>query len=345
MADAVLYPSGEDRVCAAVALGWQVAVLYHSPVHRGPVADPPRAARLPGYSGFSPATHARWLGEQIAATAGRLVTDSPQALTEALSGALAWLDAADREREATLNAIFTLHCRLLEALNVTDFRLGKAYGLGRALAETSLVPAGADVGWRGRCVPRAAGERTGHHAQRLAGRTEDPPARSRRLRGDQRPARLAGLGGDAAGRRGLAQRAESDAHPGTSVAGAGHRREGGDGHAEPVRLPGRGPADRLALPVGDSSRRARGRRGRRHPGPAARRLAYGPAARRPGLGRRYARGGHEGLPARCSARRSRAPKAGCGRPSWTSPWPRPPPGCHRRPGPGGSPAQQPGPWR
>jgi hypothetical protein len=144
MADAVLYPSGEDRVCAAVALGWQVAVLYHSPVHRGPVEDPPRAARLPGYSGFSPATHARWLGEQIASTAGRLVTDPPQALTEALSAALAWLDAADRERETTLNAIFTLHCRLLEALYVTDFRLGKAYGLGRALAETSLVPARAD---------------------------------------------------------------------------------------------------------------------------------------------------------------------------------------------------------
>jgi hypothetical protein len=141
MADAVRYPSGEDRVCAAVALGWQVAVLYHSPVHRGPVEDPPRAARLPGYSGFSPATHARWLGEQIAATAGRLVTDPPQALMEALSAALAWLDAADRERETTLSAIFTLHCRLLEALYVTDFRLGKAYGLGRALAETSLVPA------------------------------------------------------------------------------------------------------------------------------------------------------------------------------------------------------------
>ena len=141
MADAVRYPSGEDRVCAAVALGWQVAVLYHSPVHRGPVEDPPREARLPGYSGFSPATHARWLGEQIAATAGRLVTDPPQALMEALSAALAWLDAADRERETTLSAIFTLHCRLLEALYVTDFRLAKAYGLGRALAETSLVPA------------------------------------------------------------------------------------------------------------------------------------------------------------------------------------------------------------
>jgi hypothetical protein len=52
MADAVLSPSGEDRVCAAVALGWQMAVLYHSPVHRVPVEDPPRAARLPGYSGF-----------------------------------------------------------------------------------------------------------------------------------------------------------------------------------------------------------------------------------------------------------------------------------------------------
>jgi hypothetical protein len=144
MADVVLPPSGEDRVCAAVALGWQMAVLYHSPVHRGPVDDPPRAARLPGYSGFSPATHARWLGEQIASTAGRLVTDPPQALTEALSAALAWLDAADRERKATRDTIFTLHCRLLEALYVTDFRLGKAYGLGRALAETSLVPAEAD---------------------------------------------------------------------------------------------------------------------------------------------------------------------------------------------------------
>ena len=144
MANAVLHPSGEDRVCAAVALGWQMAVLYHSPVHRGPVEDPPRAARLPGYSGFSPATRARWLGEQIASTAGRLVTDPPQALTEALSAALAWLDAADRERETTLSAIFTLHCRLLEALYVTDFRLGKAYGLGRALAETSLVPGKAD---------------------------------------------------------------------------------------------------------------------------------------------------------------------------------------------------------
>ncbi len=40
MADAVLSPAGEDHVCAAVALGWQMAVLYHSPVHRGPVEDP-----------------------------------------------------------------------------------------------------------------------------------------------------------------------------------------------------------------------------------------------------------------------------------------------------------------
>ncbi len=77
MPDAVLFPAGEDRVCAAVALGWQMVVLYHSPVHPGPAEDPPRAARLPGYSGFSPATHARWPGEQIASTTGRLVTDPP----------------------------------------------------------------------------------------------------------------------------------------------------------------------------------------------------------------------------------------------------------------------------
>ncbi len=146
MAD-VAFPSGDRaRVSAAIALGWQMAKLYHSPVHKGPVTDPRPEGRLPGLSGFSAAAHSKWLGEQIAATAARLVLVPPQALLDALDVVLGLLESEDRDRDATLGAIFTLHCRLVEALNVTDFRLGKAYGLGRALAETTLVPAAAAAG-------------------------------------------------------------------------------------------------------------------------------------------------------------------------------------------------------
>lgn len=140
MADAALTSEGEARVWAAVALGWQVAKLYHSPVRQGPVTDPAQNGRLPGFSAFSATSHSKWLGEQITATAAQLVADPPQALADALTAVRGRLEAADRDRDATLGAVFTLHCRLLESLNVTDFRLGKAYGLGRALAETALVP-------------------------------------------------------------------------------------------------------------------------------------------------------------------------------------------------------------
>lgn len=138
--------SGDARVCAAVALGWQVATLYHSPPPRGPVGDPVRGDRLPGRSGFTPATQSKWLGEQIAAGAADLLAEQPQALTDALTAARTHLDKEDPDRDAILDAIFVLHCQLFEALTVADFRLGKAYGLGRAVAETALVPAAAGDG-------------------------------------------------------------------------------------------------------------------------------------------------------------------------------------------------------
>ena len=70
MTDVARPSSGEARVCAAVALGWQMAKLYHSPVPRGLAEDPHRADRLPGFSGFSAATHTKWLSEQVTVTAG-----------------------------------------------------------------------------------------------------------------------------------------------------------------------------------------------------------------------------------------------------------------------------------
>jgi hypothetical protein len=135
--------SGDARVCAAVALGWQVATLYHSPPPRGPVGDPARGDRLPGRSGFTPATQSKWLGEQIATGAADLLAGPPPVLQDALTAVRACLEKDDPDRTITLDAVFVVHCRLLEALSVADFRLGKAYGLGRALAETALVPAAA----------------------------------------------------------------------------------------------------------------------------------------------------------------------------------------------------------
>ena len=145
--------SGNARVCAAVSLGWQMAKLYHSPVREGAAADPRRGARLPGISGFPDATQAKWLAEQVDATVTVLLPMPPSPVMDALGRVIGLLGDDQRNRDATLDAVFTLHCRLLESLTVADFRLGKAYGLGRSLAETTLVPAAAAAAtWPGRSV-------------------------------------------------------------------------------------------------------------------------------------------------------------------------------------------------
>jgi hypothetical protein len=137
--------SGNTRVCAAVSLGWEMAKLYHSPVHAGAAGDPARGGRLPGISGFSGATRSKWLAEQIDANLTSLLPMPPGSVMEALGSVIGLFGDEQRHRDETLDAVFTLHCRLLEALTVADFRLGKAYGLGRALAETTLVPAAAEA--------------------------------------------------------------------------------------------------------------------------------------------------------------------------------------------------------
>lgn len=135
--------SGDEGVCAAVALGWQVAQLFHSPVHEGSAGDPRWAGheRLPGRSHFPGASQSRWLGEQIQSQVTTLLQAPPPAVLDALAEVLTALADPHRSPSGTLEGIFTLHCRLLEALTGADFRLGKAYGLGRAIAETAFLPA------------------------------------------------------------------------------------------------------------------------------------------------------------------------------------------------------------
>ena len=120
--------------------------LFHSPVHRGPASDPVRGGHLPGRSEFPGASQSVWLGEQIESQLQQLLPVPPQVLMGAMADVLAALTDPDPSRDATLDRIFTLRCRLLEALTVSDVLLGKAYGLGRAIAETAPLPANAITG-------------------------------------------------------------------------------------------------------------------------------------------------------------------------------------------------------
>jgi len=73
-------PPVSARIGGAVALGWQVAQLFHSPVHRGPAGDPSRGDHLPGRSEFPGASQSVWLGEQVQSQVQQLMASPPQVL-------------------------------------------------------------------------------------------------------------------------------------------------------------------------------------------------------------------------------------------------------------------------
>ncbi|HEY4826922.1 MAG TPA: hypothetical protein VIH85_09140 [Solirubrobacteraceae bacterium] len=129
----------DEKVWVAFALGWQLAELYRPDRRR---TTPPVAEDdLPGLGRF---TVDEWT---------HLGLDQVQAgitkLQEAITGA--GLDVPDAETFAASVPSITdpaersekireFHVGLLSTLTAADFRLGKAYGLGRALADTTRHP-------------------------------------------------------------------------------------------------------------------------------------------------------------------------------------------------------------
>lgn len=145
--------SGNALVCSAVALGWQVADLFH--LHSPPDKDPKPGVLLPERSDFSAGTQANWLAGAIATRVeallpGQFPEQPPPADQQPppanLQEQLAALQAAAEPDgpDVPTKDVFKLHAWLLDDLGAADVRLGKAYSLGQTLAELAFT---ADSDW------------------------------------------------------------------------------------------------------------------------------------------------------------------------------------------------------
>lgn len=141
MADAIPQPASEPdgemttAVCRSVALGWQMARLFAAPLRAGeePAVDEdlPGLNRLPGpivvELGVEQIdTGLKYLASYLGAGTALPDTTSLRKV----------LNDSQSDPEAIRRAILKLHVDLLTRLTASDFRCGKSYGLGRALADT-----------------------------------------------------------------------------------------------------------------------------------------------------------------------------------------------------------------
>jgi hypothetical protein len=123
-----------SAVTTSFALGWQTARLFTGPLSSA--AEPRLEEDLPGLSGL-PAAQLVKLGlAQADVALSRLKTflgDAPLPATDAVR---AEAEKSSPDPDAIRTAILGLHVAVLVQLTAEDYRLGKAYGLGRALADT-----------------------------------------------------------------------------------------------------------------------------------------------------------------------------------------------------------------
>jgi len=131
-------------VAVAFALGWQVAELYRDPHHLRPDTRP-LPDNLPGIGSLTESQRTDLGLRQLEAglhrllprigVAGLTVPDTVP-LRKAFEGAP---DPETNQPADLRTRLLPLHVETLETLTAADFRLGKAYGLGRAMADTAEV--------------------------------------------------------------------------------------------------------------------------------------------------------------------------------------------------------------
>ncbi|HEV3070955.1 MAG TPA: hypothetical protein VGY76_05970 [Solirubrobacteraceae bacterium] len=127
------------EVQVSFALGWTMADLYQHGLPAQAHAPAPRA-HLPGIGALSPAQRALLRLDQIDADLALLAHAIEARNLRVPTSTDMRTAQADRtmspeERKAT---VYAVHLQVLRTLTATDRRLGIAYGLARALAETFL---------------------------------------------------------------------------------------------------------------------------------------------------------------------------------------------------------------
>jgi hypothetical protein len=130
---------GDPRVMVAFGLGWQMAEIYRPDRRHG--STPAAADDLPGISRFSAADLQEMGLFQVQAGITKLrdsICDAGLEVPDAQRFAEHIRSLGDRQRRRA--EIREFHINLLSTLTAADFRLGKAYGLGRALADTTRLP-------------------------------------------------------------------------------------------------------------------------------------------------------------------------------------------------------------
>jgi hypothetical protein len=130
-----------EGVVSAFVLGWHVAELFHSNVPGSVKRRQASVAKLAGIGELDPLARAQLLLAQVQVDLQRVwrLVDWAQQHPD-LGPVQSLLEADARSPGQVQAAVAGLHGQLMMALTAADFRLGKAYGLGRALAETALLP-------------------------------------------------------------------------------------------------------------------------------------------------------------------------------------------------------------
>jgi hypothetical protein len=146
-ATATAAATGDPLVCACVRVGWQMEELFSQLDVPGGPQDPYQLDRLIGLSKLSSYDQQRLGLDEV-----DFVLDQVAAKIQAPNAAVATLTAAARRkldatlqsgneasqrRDEYLKALAGLHVDLLTTLTAAGSSYGKAYGLGRALADTA----------------------------------------------------------------------------------------------------------------------------------------------------------------------------------------------------------------
>lgn len=128
-------PVPDQGVALAFSLGWQMAKLHLRPSARVAI-DPEDRDRLPGVGDLQRGARTQLQIAEVKSLLHRLGEGLEKAGVD-LPSTQRLDDAFESMGRAEIRAaVYRLHVQLLERLMAANFRYGKAYGLGRALADT-----------------------------------------------------------------------------------------------------------------------------------------------------------------------------------------------------------------